>query len=368
MKLVLPAALTLSCALSFATSAQAPPKRQIVNIGGGPDRDAQTADWPKLAAREGMSEADRASSLEAMVTAMAARDLFSGVVLVAKDGKPVLHKAWGLASREYGVSNRADTRFNIGSIDKTFTAAAIRLLAKDGKLSLDDVVAKHLPDYKGPAADRITIRQLLEHSSGMGDIFTPQGMKTPRIAIRKLGDFLPAFEEAPLKFEPGKGREYSNAGYVLLGLIVEKESGKSFDEFYKERIFQPLGMTETGPLEADAIVPNRATGYTRRAPRGPFAEPHANTLLKPGKPSSAGGGDSTADDLLRFGEAGRRDALGLGLKGNAMGIAGGMPGANAVLEVCANGITIVTLSNVDPPSAEYVADRAHELFGCAPVH
>lgn len=356
------AALCLT--LAPPTGAQEPKKR-IVNVGASPGGMAErTAEWPKAAVKAGMSDADRSAALDALFAALAQGDLFSGAVEVARDGKPVYRKAFGLASREWNAPNRPDTLFNIGSIDKTFTQLAIKLLEKDRALSLDDTIAKALPDYTGAGRDRITIRQLLNHTAGMGDIFNDNWRKMPRNRLRALADYRPLFENEPLQSEPGAKQSYSNAGYVLLGLIVEKTSGKPYETFVKERVFDPLGMKNTGFPESDAIVPNRATGYMRRAPDAPAKELRSNIHQLPGKPSSAGGGESTAADLVLFADSMRRNALGLDKPEPGLGIAGGLPGGNAVLETCANGITIAALSNVDPPSAEYVGAQARRLFGC----
>jgi CubicO group peptidase (beta-lactamase class C family) len=364
------APLALVCLALAATASAEDAKRTIVNHGGPPDLTELTANWPKAAVRDGMSEADRAAALGGLLAALVEKDLFSGVVEVARGGKPVYRGAVGLASREWNVPNRPETLFNIGSIDKTFTQLAIKLLEKDGALSLGDTVAKLRPDYKGDGADRITVRQLLNQTSGMGDIFDDVWTKTPRNRIRSLEDYRPLFESAPLQFEPGTSSSYSNAGYVLLGLVIEKVSGKPYETFVKERVLAPLGMKSTGFSESDAVVPNRATGYTRRGPTAPFETLHANIHALPGKPSSAGGGDSTADDLVAFGEALRRNAFDVGSPHpeGGIGVAGGFPGANAVLEVCGGGITIVALANVDPPAAEYVAGEARRLYGCAGPH
>lgn len=347
--------------LMIATALGAQPQRVEIGGRGGDD---PTAGWPRPVIREGMSDADRVASLEAFVGELSKKDLFQGAVLVARGGKPVVRKAWGLANRELGVANTPETKFNIGSISKDFTSDAIVLLAKEGKLSLSDTIAKHLPAYTGAGADRITIAQLLEHESGMGDFFGERFQKTPRGQIRSLEDYVPLFVEMPLEFEPGKGRRYSNAGYVVLGLIVAKVSGRSYYDFVRERVFAPLGMNDTGSWEVDEVVPGRASGYTRRGPAGPLAAPRSNIDLLPGRPSSAGGGMSTVDDLFRYASGKRSDKLGLGAA-SGFGVAGGLPGGNAALELCDGGVTIVALANVDPPAAEFVAEQGRRLFGCA---
>jgi CubicO group peptidase (beta-lactamase class C family) len=358
--------LTLLCvALAVPASGQEPKKRTIT-VGGGPGPGAMTAGWPRADVRAGMTDADCAAALDALLAELSRKDLFSGAVEVARSGKPAYRKAFGLASREWNAPNRPETLFNVGSIDKSFTEAAIKLLVKEGRLSLDDTVQRLLPDYKGAGAERITLKQLLNHTSGMGDIFGPDWKTTPRARLRSLDDYRVLFENEPLEFEPGTGQAYSNAGYVLLGLVIEKTSGKPYEAFVKERIFDPVGMKSTGFTESDAVVSGRATGYILRGPAGPLAAPRTNVHQLPGKPSSAGGGESTVDDLVLWGEAMRRDALGIGKPQaeGGIGIAGGLPGSNAVLEVCRAGVTIAVLANVDPPSAEYVAGETRKLWGC----
>jgi Beta-lactamase len=176
------------------------------------------------------SDAEVAAAAHAILNAQAMAGEFSGVVLIARDGKPFFDEAVGFAQRDFGVPNRPDTKFNLGSINKIFTQVAIAQLAEQGKLSFDDTIRKHLPDYPNPAADRITIQQLVSMTSGLGDFFGERYDATPKDHLRTLSDFLPLFASDPLRFEPGTGRQYSNAGYIVLGLIIEKVSGQSYDD------------------------------------------------------------------------------------------------------------------------------------------
>ena len=143
-----------------------------------------------------------ADSLQTLVDRAAADDKFSGVVLLAKDGKPVLTRAYGFADAAQKVPNRVDTKFNLGSINKVFTQVAIGQLAAAGKLSLGDTVRKHLPGYPSPVADEITIQQLVEFRSGLGDFFGPEFMAAPPSKIRKLSDYLPLFVDLSQLFSP----------------------------------------------------------------------------------------------------------------------------------------------------------------------
>ena len=312
---------------------------------------------------------------------------FSGVVLIAKNGKPFLHKAYGMANRDFGVKNRPDTRFNLGSINKVFTQVSIGQLAAQGKLSLSDTIRKHLPDYPSPAADKITVQQLVTMTSGLGDFFGERYDATPKTKLRTLSDFLALFVNEPLLFEPGTSRGYSNAGYIVLGLIIERASGETYYDYVRKHIFLPAGMKDTDAYPQDSVVANRAVGYTREG-EGGQTQPgpkRINVYTLPARSSSAGGGYSTAPDLLAFDAAMRADKLlspvwtdwyfsgkekapvaGAPARkhSGAGGFAGGSPGVNAVIETDLDtGYSIVVLSNDDPPSAETVAKKIRQWLG-----
>jgi len=312
-----------------------------------------------------LSEADIAAKTEAYLEDLVARDEFSGVVLVAKGDTPVLERAYGLASQEYDVPNRADTRFNLGSINKFFTRIAIEQLAGQKKLSLDDTIGKYLADYTNKdAAAKVTIAHLLEMTGGIGDFFGQKFDATPKDRIRTLADYLPLFADQPLHFEPGSKREYSNGGYVVLGLIIEKASGQDYYDYVQENICRPAGMTRTGHLDADIPAEDVASGYTRAwdGKEHP-GEPRRNNLYtRPARGSSAGGGYSTAEDLLKLVtalESGKLAAPEAArFAANGMGIAGGAPGISASVETLPKkGYTVIVLSNYDPPTSEKVARK-----------
>src|SRR5258708_33658040 len=220
---------------------------------------------------ENRREDERVAQLNAAVDKAVAEDRFSGVVMLANDGKPLLAGAWGMADPAKGIANRPDTKFNLGSINKFFTKIAIGQLAAAGKLSLDDTIRKHLPDYPSPVAGKITIAQLIEHRSGLGDIFGPKFMAS-HASLRKLSDYLPLFAVAPLEFEPGTSQRYSNAGFVVLGLIIERVSGQTYYDYVRDHITKPAGMNDTASYAVDENVPNRAIGQTKRGPEGPLPQ------------------------------------------------------------------------------------------------
>jgi CubicO group peptidase (beta-lactamase class C family) len=301
-------------------------------------------------------------------------DKFAGTVLIAKNGHPIFRRAYGLASREYGVPNRPDTKFNIGSICKTFTQIAIGQLIDQGRLTLDNTIGTILPDYPNQQArEKVTVRHLLSMASGIGDIHNENFRLIAKDRLRTLADFLPLFASEPLAFEPGTGYLYSNGGYVVLGAIIEKVSGETYYDYVHEHIFKPIGMEHTGYYQADNIVPNRASGYT---PGGEAAAelPLVNNLyLHSARGTSAGGGYSTADDLLKFAcalESGELQIPNFGNPARApratdrppqsggRTIGGGAPGVNAALSMNVAGVyTVIVLANLDPPSANAVTEQ-----------
>jgi len=219
---------------------------------------------------------------------------FMGTVLVARGDAVIFSKAYGSANLEWNVSNTLDTKFRIGSMSKQFTAAAILLLEERGKLKLDDTIKTYYPD--APAAwDKITLRHLLGHTSGIPNYTnTPDFGRmsswhaTPEELVKRVRDL-------PLEFEPGAQMRYSNTGYVLLGIVIEKASGTGYAAFLKQNIFDPLGMKDTGYDENSAILPRRAAGYS------PSPNGDANAMyVDMTTPFSAGALYSNAPDLLRW--------------------------------------------------------------------
>ncbi len=326
-----------------------------------------------------LTRAEALAAITQEIESRAADGAFSGVVLIAHQGEPVLTRATGLAERGHHVPVGEDTKFNIGSINKAFTRLAILQLAEAGKIELDAPIARYWPDYPDPdVAARVTVRQLLDMHSGLPDIFNQRFEAMPKERLRGLADYLPLFTGLPLTFEPGTKRAYSSSGYIVLGLLIERLSGESYYDYVQRHIFAPAGMTATGSYPLDAVVPNRATGYTRgamrrrtreagaAAPATPAAELRANVHLLPARGSSAGGGNSTARDLLAFSRALRAGKL---VKSDfwraqgGLGVAGGAPGLNAVLDDdWVSGWTVIVLANLDPPAAEGVGRTARQLL------
>lgn len=225
----------------------------------------------------------------------------SGVVLIAKNGQPIYKQAFGFANLADSIPNKTNTKFNLASMNKMFTAMAVLQLAEAGKVSLHDKVGKYLTDFPNKSiADLVTIHQLLTHTSGMGN-FWAEHEKSAKEKFRTVADYLPLFIDQKLAFRPGSDFLYSNSGYMVLGLIIEKITGKSYFDFVKENIYMPAKMQNTAAYELDEAVPNLATGYTMSTEKpGQWKNNIFSNVVK-GTP--AGGGYSTADDLLKFANA-----------------------------------------------------------------
>jgi CubicO group peptidase (beta-lactamase class C family) len=354
-----------------------PPHRIVVmsvEAGDGP----AGADLPPINLDRANSREKIAEALTEWFDQLATDDVFSGTALVAWRGEPVFRGAWGKANLRWDVPNQVDTRFDLGSINKSFTQIAIGQLVIEGKLEFDDTVAEHLPDYPNQdIASRITVRQLLEHTSGLGDIFTDEFLHASKAQYSTPQDFFPLFADKPLQFEPGTQKAYSNAGYMVLGAIIESVSRISYCDYITRRIFVPAGMINSGLFSRDEPVANVAEGYTRMGQEDNQSDLRSNVFMLPVRGNSAGSAHSTVDDLLAFdsalreyrllpggytnwyfgGEAPTSDGEFQSAYGRATagtGIAGGAPGVSASLESDGD-LAVIVLSNYDAPIAESVA-------------
>jgi CubicO group peptidase (beta-lactamase class C family) len=261
---------------------------------------------PPAGSERKFTDRELVKEIKLFIDKLTSADAFSGAVLIAKDGKPIFKTVHGLANKAYNVPNRLDTKLNVASIGKMFTAVAIGQLAEQGKLSFTDTVGKHLPDYPNKqVAEKVTIHHLLTHSSGLGDF---HGAKYVCLEtyLRQVRDYFPLFVNEPLSFEPGARWQYSNAGFVLLGAIVEKVSGENYFDYVRNHVFKPAGMINTDYYEADLDTPNLAMGFTNFVDLGDdYVQfrlgPRRNTSRYGTiKGSPAGGAYSTLEDLLRF--------------------------------------------------------------------
>jgi CubicO group peptidase (beta-lactamase class C family) len=236
-----------------------------------------------------------AAQIDAIVSKAFAANQPGAAVIVVKDGQVIYRKAIGMASLELGVPLQPNMVFRLGSMTKQFTAAAVMLLVERGKIALKDPIDKYLPGYPTQGHE-ITVEHLLTHTSGIQSYTDIPGWMTGRItADLSVQDLVDAFKKEPMQFAPGTQYRYNNSGYVLLGAIIEKVSGKSYEAFVTESIFKPLGMTSTYYGSNEPIIPRRAQGYT-----GPADKPANAQYLSMTQPYSAGSLVATVDDLAKW--------------------------------------------------------------------
>lgn len=242
---------------------------------------------------------DAAQKADELINAYVKQGGFSGSVLVAQNGKVILSKGYGMANYEWDIPNTPQTKFRLGSITKQFTSMCIMQLAEKGLLKTEDPLSKYIPEYPKEVADKITIHHLLTHTSGIFNLTSDKEFdKTMRVHMKSLNEVIALFKEKPLDFEPGTKYSYSNSGYILLTAIVEKVSGKPYEQYLKENILQPLGMNNTGYDRSDAILKNRAAGYDNAGGQIKNA-----SFIDTSIPSGAGAMYSTTEDLYLWDRA-----------------------------------------------------------------
>ncbi len=248
---------------------------------------------------------DVLQALAAYLDSLSKAGEFSGTVLAAHNGEVVLERAYGLADRAHMTPNGLDTQFNLASMGKMFTGVAILQLVEQGKLSLSAKLSAILSDYPNQdVASRVSIHELLTHTAGVADWMGSSRYTELRGTLRRVADYLPLFVDEPLEFVPGTQYSYSNSGYILLGLVIEKVSGEDYFDYVREHIFSPAGMTHTDSYTLDALPPSAAIGYTTLDGNYEWTLTwRGNGFVLPMRGSSDGGGYSTAHDLLAFSQA-----------------------------------------------------------------
>ncbi|QWT21094.1 beta-lactamase family protein [Bacillus sp. NP157] len=361
---------------------------QLGQAGVAPmDDPALYAGWPKQVD----SPAAIAPLLHATLEKLVATADFSGCVTVVQAGNTVFNACRGLAERNFAVPIDATTRFHVGSLDKMFTAVAIAQLVEAGKLSWDATLAELVPEYPDQVAARhITVWQLLHHTAGLGDFLVP-GYLQHSEAYLEPRDYLGLIAKQPVQAAPGKQWIYSNAGYMLLGRIVENVSGERYEDYVQRHVFTPAGMHDTGFDRLDEVTPKLAVGYYRD---GVFASQWKPAWSKLGvKGGPAGGGYATNADLLRFAGALRDGRLVKGATLDKMfadevpagpgayaagfgdrpshgdhvrGHAGGIEGTTASLQMVWNAHAAIAITSNEGPSetwmlAEHIADLLASL-------
>jgi CubicO group peptidase (beta-lactamase class C family) len=242
---------------------------------------------------------DKAAQIEQLLSKYNEYGQFNGSALVAENGKVIFKKGYGQANIEWDILNKPDTKFRLGSISKQFTALLIVKLAEEGKIKLDKPITAYLPNYPKATGDKVTIHNLLTHTSGIPNYtsFSNFGKDLSRNPFTPE-EFVKKFENLPLEFTPGEKFSYSNSGYFLLGYIIEKVSGKSYEQFLQETILKPLKMTNTGYDHSDIILKNRAAGYEKQNKKTINA-PYLDMSI----PYAAGSLYSTVEDLYLWDQA-----------------------------------------------------------------
>jgi CubicO group peptidase (beta-lactamase class C family) len=241
--------------------------------------------------------------IDALVKSFEARERFSGVVLVARDGEVLFRKACGQANREWEVANTVDTKYRIGSITKQFTAFLIMQLVEQGKVELAGTLVRYLPYYRPDTGSKITVHHLLTHTSGL-PMFSRNPLPEERLGPYPVREFVERYCSDDLGFEPGTSFQYSNCGYFILGAIIESVTGKTYEACLDEMIFKPAGMVNTGYDHPERILPKRASGYG--IDNGVlFNARYQNMSI----PFAAGALYSTVDDFLLWDKALRSEKL-----------------------------------------------------------
>ncbi len=334
-----------------------------------------------------VSDEEASKELDAYIKKLEKENIFSGNVLVARNGKIIFHQAYGMASKEFHYPNSLSTRFIIGSINKMFTATSILQLAEQKKLSLDDKVFDVLPGVLADSiARKIRIRHLLTHTSGLGDfLFTEEMSRKSKEYFRTIADYLPGLKDDRLFFEPGTRWQYSNTGFLLLGAIIEKVSGLSYEDYVNKNIYQPAGMVNTFFPELDNVNEGLADTYEKDYLTGKPVF-HNTRYYQVIRGTPAGGGFSNCIDLLNFLQALNSGKLlkaesvqlmespkpemnspnyGFGMQifdENSYGHTGGGPGTNAVVRTDRKkNLTVVILGNQNTGSSS-VERTVFELF------
>jgi CubicO group peptidase (beta-lactamase class C family) len=319
--------------------------------------------------------AQDAARLDAVVQSYVQNKTFSGSVLVARGSEVVLSRGYGPANLEWNIANAPSTKFRLGSLTKQFTAASILLLEERGKLKVDDPIKAYLADVP-PAWNAITIFNLLTHTSGIVNFTSLAEYRTLQLTETPPAKVIALVRDRPLDFAPGEKMSYSNTGYVILGSIIEKVAGVSYEQFLQENIFTPLGMKDSGYDSNSAIIARRAAGYSP-SPKGPVNAGYIHMSI----PHAAGALYSTTEDLLRWEQAlfGGKVVSAASLKRmltpfkNDYGFGvvvhtadghkvidhgGGIDGFNTFLAYYPDDkLTIVVLANINGPAANAIATK-----------
>lgn len=241
-----------------------------------------------------------ASRIDQIMQARSAAGEFSGTALVARRGRIIYERAFGLANIEWNIPNDANTKFEIGSMTKQFTALLVLQFVQEGKIRLEGHLSDYLPYYRKETGSLVTISELLSHTSGIPSFTSAPGfLDGPASRIHHtVREFVQEYCSGDLQFEPGTKFEYSNSGYFLLGAVLEQITRVSYEQLLNHRIFQPLGMKDSGYAHSETVIAHRAAGYERSASGLQNARYYDMSV-----PFAAGALYSTVEDLYLWDQA-----------------------------------------------------------------
>ncbi|MEJ2616589.1 MAG: serine hydrolase [Ignavibacteriaceae bacterium] len=328
--------------------------------------------------------AENIKKIKDYLSKLSEQNRFSGSIIVAKQGKILLQETAGYANKRFKALNKPDTKFNLGSLNKSFTSVAILHLVEEGKVGVDDPIGKYLDYFPKNIAEKVTIRQLLNMTSGWGDYWDNKYYLQHKDELRTVNQYMELIKDIPLDFEPGTRMQHSNTGFEVLGAVIEKVSKTDYFNYIREHIYKPAGMTNSDSYNRDSPVENLATGYTNDnvMDTNNSGWKWENTYMLSPRGTPAGGGYSTADDLLNYGIALRKGKLisraylnfmdnrfkgKLGDSSTPTRIlrsAGGAPGVSTFFgRDRKNNFTIIVLSNYDHPLAIDVGNQIIKMLG-----
>jgi len=331
-----------------------------------------------------ITEGEVVNQIQEYLDTQKKQDCFSGCVLIAKDGKPLFTTSAGFASKRFNALNNVDTKFNLGSINKSFTAVAILQLVESGKINIDDPIIKYLDIFPAEIASKVKIRHLLMMNSGWGDYWNNPYYLQHQNELRGVSEYMQFIKDIPLDFEPGTQNQHSNTGFEVAGAIIEKVSGMDYFEYIRKRIYQPASMLNSDSFDRDSDIPNLATGYTKMHSLDSLKTNWFwnNTYILSPRGTPSGGGYSTVGDMLKYDNAFRSgklvgkayiDFMSNGMQGNIGDVyvpqktlrsAGAAPGISAFYaRDNKTGYTIIILCNIDPPGAMEIGNEVIRLLG-----
>ena len=288
--------------LSVVTGPPAAPRAQAAQAPPASAPAATTASITP-ATPAALDPAALAAKVEEYMQGHVTTNGFSGTILLAREGKPLVSKGYGFANIEWEIPNSPQTKFRVGSVTKQFTSMAVMQLREQGKLKLEDSVCAYVapcPDTWKP----VTIHHLLTHTSGIPTYTGLPEWRKVNMMPKTVDEMIGFFRDLPLQWTPGEKYAYNNSGYFLLGAVIEKITGKKYEEVLREQIFTPLGMNDSGYDWSATIIPRRASGYSGRPPAVRNAAP-----LDMQQPYAAGSLYSTTEDLLKWDQALYADRL-----------------------------------------------------------